>query len=91
MLCRAVAFGGAVCVLGIRPYATRAPLDDLGYRMLSAKHGDIVYAERPIESSVKYDYSSPVRHMNKRPGFGDISVAIHDANEVATSIKLPTK
>lgn len=29
--------------------------------------------------------------MNKRPGFGDISVAIHDANEVATSIKLPTK
>lgn len=62
-----------------------------GYRMLSAKHGDIVYAERPIESSVKYDYSSPVRHMNKRPGFGDISVAIHDANEVATSIKLPTK
>lgn len=65
--------------------------DGLGYRMLSAKHGDIVYAERSIESSVKYDYSSPVRHMNKRPGFGDISVAIHDANEVATSIKLPTK
>lgn len=63
----------------------------VGYRMLSAKHGDIVYAERPIESSVKYDYSSPVRHVNKRPGFGDISVAIHDANEVATSIKLPTK
>ena len=62
-----------------------------GYRMLSAKHGDIVYAERSIESSVKYDYSSPVRHMNKRPGFGDISVAIHDANEVATSIKLPAK
>lgn len=59
--------------------------------MLSAKHGDIVYAERPIESSVKYDYSSPVRHVNKRPCFGDISVAIHDANEVATSIKLPTK
>ena len=59
--------------------------------MLSAKHGDIVYAERPIESLVKYDYSSPVRHVNKRPDFGDISVAIHDANEVATSIKLPTK
>ena len=38
MLCRAVAFGGAVCVLGIRPYATRAPLDDLGYRMLDTRN-----------------------------------------------------
>lgn len=36
MLFRAVALGGAVCVLGIRPYATRAPLDDLGYGMLNA-------------------------------------------------------
>lgn len=76
------------CAARVRDF----PIDpSLGYRMLSAKHGDIVYAERPIESSVKYDYSSPVRHMNKRPDFGDISVAIHDANEVATSIKLPTK
>lgn len=45
MLCRAVAFGGAVCVLGIRPYATRAPLDDLGYRMLLANVNKL--AERP--------------------------------------------
>lgn len=34
MLCRAVALGGAVCVLGIRPYATLVSLDDLGYGIL---------------------------------------------------------
>lgn len=34
-----IAYGDAACVLGIRPYATLASLDDLGYGMLFiAKH-----------------------------------------------------
>ena len=59
--------------------------------MLSAKHDDIVYAERPPESLVKHDNSSPFRYVNVRLDLGDSSVAIHDANEVAVGIKLPTK
>ena len=63
----------------------------VGYRMLSAKHDDIVYPERPIESLVKHDYGSPFRYVNIRFDLGYISVAIHDANEVASSINLSTK
>lgn len=54
MLFRAVALGGAVCVLGIRPYATRAPLDDLGYGKLrlSQAHGDSRLRPHPFRVHV---------------------------------------
>lgn len=48
MICRAVALGGAVCVLGIRPYATLASLDDLGYGMLQ----DAFYAPYTVNLNV---------------------------------------
>ena len=46
MFCRAVALGGAVCVLGIRPYATLASLDDLGYGILSVYRDDPLFVAR---------------------------------------------
>ena len=54
MFCRDVALGGAVCVLGIRPYATLASLDDLGYGMPYISIA-AVYESLAIATTVRND------------------------------------